>query len=192
MNAVERIVEIYFQKIYNCLTCPDTKIKNGNNRQFDLLAYSIKDRKQYHVESSVTHGVDWNPTLAWLIEKIEYKFFGEPSKTDNQSKNTDKAKNKNYLEQIKQQYYEYGFNFEELHRVWVLWCFDKLSRDEYILKGKKYYLKNCIRDKEIEIIPFREIIIPKLIKKIGTSNYEDEIIRTFSLIAQYQKQKTGS
>jgi hypothetical protein len=76
MNAVEQIVEIYFQKILNCLTHPDIKVEKGNNRQFDLLAYNIKTKKAYHIESSVKHELRWNPTIDELMELIRFKFFG--------------------------------------------------------------------------------------------------------------------
>jgi hypothetical protein len=189
MNAVEQIVELYFQKVRHCFTCSDIKIEKGNNRQFDLLAYSIKDNKQYHVESSVTHRLNWNPTLLWLIDKNEYKFFGKPRINKNKSKNTDNAKNKNYLNEIKKQYKKYGLDFEKMNRVWVLWCVDNLNINEYCQKDDRIYLKEKINRKNIELLSFRDEIIPKLEEIIGTSNYEDDIARTISLIIQYQRQK---
>ena len=190
MNAVEQIVEIYFQKVRNCFTNADIKIEYGNNRQFDLLAYSLINKKSYHIESSVTHGINWNPTVNALEEKVAYKFFGETRKNLNKSLNTDEAKNKNYLEQIKKQYNKYGFDFEKINRVWVLWCVDKLKSNEYYQKEHNLYLQNKIHNKTIEILSFRDKIIPELEDVIGTSNYEDDILRTISLLLQYQKQTT--
>ncbi len=33
----------------------DVKVKGGNNRQLDLLAYNLLEDAQYHIEASVTH-----------------------------------------------------------------------------------------------------------------------------------------
>jgi hypothetical protein len=187
MNAVEQIVEIYFQKILNCLTHPDIKVENGNNRQFDLLAYNIKLKKSYHIESSVKHELRWNPTIDELNEFIKFKFFGTLKNKNINGKNTDKAKNKNYFEQIKNTYKIYGMDYEKINRVWVLWCTDKIDDKNFrIAKGKKYLYVN---NKEIEIISFRDIIIPELEKNIGKSNYENDIIRTLSLMIESKKQK---
>jgi predicted transcriptional regulator len=187
MNAVEQIVEIYFQKILICLTHPDIKVEKGNNRQFDLLAYNIKKKKSYHIESSVKHELRWNPTIDELKELIGFKFFGTLKNKNNKGKNTDKAKNKNYLDQIKSTYEFYGMNYEKINRVWVLWCTDKIADTHFkIIKSKKYLNLN---NKTIEIISFRDIIIPELEKSIGKSNYENDIIRTLSLIIESRKQK---
>ena len=187
MNAVEQIVEIYFQKILNCLTNPDIKVENGNNRQFDLLAYNIKSRKSYHIESSVKHELRWNPIIDELKESIEFKFFGTLRDKNNKGKNTDKAKNKNYLEQIKITYEVYGMDYEKINRVWVLWCADKIDNKSFKINNGKEYLE--VNNKLIEIISFRDIIIPELEKNIGKSNYENDIIRTLSLIIESKKQK---
>jgi hypothetical protein len=187
MNAVEQIVEIYFQKILNCLTHPDIKVENGNNRQFDLLAYNIKAKKSFHIESSVKHELRWNPTMNELKGFIEYKFFGTLREKNNKGKNTDKAKNKNYLEQIKDTYKIYGMDYEKISRVWVLWCTDKIEDENFIIKKDKKYLE--INNKKIEIISFRDVIIPELENNIGKSNYENDIIRTLSLIIESKKQR---
>jgi hypothetical protein len=186
MNAVEQIVEIYFQKMLNCLTHPDIKVENGNNRQFDLLAYNIKTKKTYHIESSVKHELRWNPTINELIELIKFKFFGTLKDKNNKSKNTDKAKNKNYLEQIKNTYKIFGMNYDKINRVWVLWCTDKIEGKYFLIEKGKKYLE--INQKKIEIISFRDIIIPELENSIGRSNYENDIIRTLSLFIERKKQ----
>ena len=40
----------------------------------------------------------------------------------------------------------------------------------------------------IEVISFRDKILPELMEKVSTANYDDEILRTFSLIKQYKRQ----
>jgi hypothetical protein len=189
MDAVEQIVEIYFQKCRACFTLPDVKVASGNNRQIDLLSYSAKEKNGYHIESSVTHRINWNPKIEWLKERIEYKFFGVPGKNGNKSGNTDRAKNKNYLEKIKETYETYGLKYEKINRVWVLWCIDKMDDEGLLEKNGKTYLKEKINGQTIEILSFRDDIIPQLEKIIGTANYEHEITRTISLIIQYQNQK---
>ena len=39
---LERIVESYFRIERKCFTITDIKIPKGNNRQIDILAYSLK------------------------------------------------------------------------------------------------------------------------------------------------------
>ena len=192
MNAVEQIVEVYFQKCRACFTMPDVKVASGNNRQFDLLSYSAKEKAGYHIESSVTHQVNWNPKIQWLNGKIESKFFGTPGKNNNKSGNTDGAKNKNYLEKMKEAYETYGLDYERIRRVWVLWCTDKIDNKDLIEKKGETYLKESINGKQIEILSFRDKIIPELEAAIGTANYEHDIVRTISLIIQYQNQKLPS
>jgi hypothetical protein len=158
-----------------------------NISQFDLLAYNIKTRKSFHIESSVKHELRWNPTINELKGFIEYKFFGTLKEKSNKGKNTDKAKNKNYLEQIKNSYKIYGMDYEKINRVWVLWCTDKIENKYFTIKKGKKYLE--INNKQIEILSFRDIIIPELEKNIGKSNYENDIIRTLSLLIESKKQK---
>ena len=98
MNAVEHIVECYFRYVRGCFTMTDVKVPGGNNRQCDLLAYDAKNRKQYHVESSVTHDKTWAPSLDQLRDIFDKKFKGEPSKR--QGANTDYAKGKSYFPSI--------------------------------------------------------------------------------------------
>ena len=67
MTTTERIVESYYRLIKSCFTMADVKVKDGNNRQFDLLAYCLRDGKQYHVEITVMHG-EWGNTLAQVTQ----------------------------------------------------------------------------------------------------------------------------
>ena len=66
MNAAEHIVESYFRLCRHCFTRTDQKVPQGNNRQFDVLAYNVKDKVPYHIEVSVTHQENWCPTIEEL------------------------------------------------------------------------------------------------------------------------------
>ena len=74
MNAVEHIVESYFRYCRNCFTMVDVKIIGGNNRQCDLLAFNLATQEQFHVESSVTHDLNWLPSEDTLRETFDKKF----------------------------------------------------------------------------------------------------------------------
>jgi hypothetical protein len=39
-----------------------------------------------------------------------------------------------------------------------------------------------------ELLSMRDEVLPKLSESIGTSNYDNDILRTISLISQYRKQ----
>ena len=59
MNTPEHIVETYFRLVRRCFTTTDVKIPGGNNRQIDLLAFSPVNKRYYHVETAVTHQLEW-------------------------------------------------------------------------------------------------------------------------------------
>ena len=40
----------------------------------------------------------------------------------------------------------------------------------------------------VEVISFRDRILPELMDAVSTANYDDEVLRTFSLIREWQKQ----
>lgn len=185
MNAVEQIVEIYFRHVRNCFTHADVKIENGNNRQIDLLAYSLKENKSYHIESSVTHMPNWNPIIADIENRIKYKFLGYPRPNNNQSSRTDSAKMKSYEDHIRKTYESHGMDWDNIIRVWVLWCKDKFENLDWTYK---FCEDNKLNPENLEILSFRDDIIPSLEGKIGTSNYEHEIMRTISLLSQYKEQ----
>jgi hypothetical protein len=44
--------------------------------------------------------------------------------------------------------------------------------------------------KPLEYLSFRDKVLPKLFEEVKTSNYDDEILRTFSLLNAYDKQKS--
>lgn len=184
MNATENIVESYFRLCRNCFTMTDIKVLKGNNRQIDLLAVNLFTNKQYHVEVSVMHGLNWSRTANYFIDLFEKKFFGVPQKRE--GKGTDHEKGKNYKEQILNTYKKVGLEPNSIKRVWVCWTVNDFKN---ILHEIKQYSKTKGLEKNpIELLRFRDDILPKLMETVETSNYADEILRTFSLLQQYDKQ----
>ncbi len=177
MNAVEHIVECYFRYCKGCMTITDLKIKAGNNRQADLLAYNLVTKKQYHIESSVTHCKNWAHSIEDLREIFDKKFRGVPAAREGQK--TDHAKGKNYFKSIVQSYRDVGFAPSKIQRIFVTW----IVTDEADLKrflsdyNKRYGIG-------VSLLSFRDRILPELRKAISTSNYDDEVLRILSLLQQ--------
>jgi len=42
----------------------------------------------------------------------------------------------------------------------------------------------------VEVISFRDTILPELTRAVSTANYDDEVLRTFSLIKQWKEQES--
>jgi len=188
MNTTEHIVEIYYRICKKCLTYTDFKVKKGNNRQFDVLAYNKKNNEFRHIEVSVTHSERWTANLDVIEKEIKYKFFGMPKNKRPDNPNTDFNKGKNYRDQIEKAYNEFGFKWDDVIRVWCSW-FTK-EDDNKLNKWKHKLSEEFELPKEkFEIISMRDLIIPNIMDEIKTSNYNDDIMRTISLIEQYRKQK---
>ena len=163
----------------------DVKVIKGNNRQIDLLALNNKTGDQYHIEVSVTHRENWCPTSEELIPDFEKKYFGTPAKRE--GKNTDYALGKNYKDQIYQTYKSVGLNPSSIKRVWVCWTvIDDEDLDSQIAQ---YCKKRKLKKNAIEIISFRDEVILTLMEKVATANYEDDVLRTLSLLQQFEKQQ---
>ena len=74
MNTAEHLVELYYRQCHNSLTYTDLKIEGGNNRQFDVLAYSKMQNELRHIEVSVTHRTNWTKNLESLKSDFRFKF----------------------------------------------------------------------------------------------------------------------
>jgi hypothetical protein len=181
MNAAEHIVEAYYRICQKCFTMHDVKIPSGNNRQFDLLAVNLDDGSQYHVESSVTHVAKWCPDTTELKAKFDRKFLGSPAKRE--GLNRDFNKGKTYRQQIFDTYRLFGLNPDKLQRVWVYWTVKDASNLAPFLV--EYEKENGIR---IQVKSLRDEIIPELQKAVETANYDDEVLRTLSLLKQMKNQ----
>jgi len=184
MNAVEHIVECYFRYCKSCFTMTDVKIHAGNNRQCDLLAYTVTTQEQYHVESSVTHTTGWlSSILKQLHADFDRKFRGVPPQRE--GTNTDFAKGKTYFDNILQTYRAVGFDPEKIRRVFVTWTITDIEATNQLVR--EYHTQHKIK---VEVVSFRDTIVPELLDKISTSNYEDEVLRTLSLLRQRELQTT--
>lgn len=184
MNTTEKVVESYFRLCRGCFTMADVKVINGNNRQIDLLAFDPKTGNQYHVESSVTHQENWCPKPKELFSKFDKKFFGVPPKR--KGRNTDYARGKRYKEQIDKTYKSVGLNPGKIKRIWVCWTV--VEADDLDQKLAAYCKQRCPQKLAIEIISFRDVVIPELEKRVKTANYDDDVLRMLSLLQQVKKQ----
>lgn len=185
MNTSEKIVESYFRLCRDCFTMADIKVINGNNRQIDLLAVNLNTNEQFHVEVGVTHQIHWCPTPKILFSEFEKKYFGTPPQRE--GKNTDYAKGKTYEKQIYKTYEAVGLNLKNIKRVWVCWTVVDADNIDHLME--QYCKKRGLNKDSIEILSFRDVIIPSLMKKVATSNYEDDVLRTLSLLQQFEKQQ---
>lgn len=181
MNTTERIVESYFRLCRGCLTTADVKVLRGNNRQIDLLAVNIKKNEQYHVEVSVTHQQTWCPTPDILMEEFERKYFGVPAKRE--GKNTDWSLGKTYESQIYETYEQFGLDPKGIIRTWVCWTVVGSEGLDEALRA--YCIKRRLKRNTLTILSFRDEVIPQLLDEVSTANYEDDSLRTLSLLRQY-------
>jgi hypothetical protein len=187
MNAAEHMVESYFRLCRGCFTCADRKVLGGNNRQLDILAYNLKEKQQFHIEVSVTHQQSWFPSRRELEQEFEGKFFGAPPKrTSSTGNRTDHEKGKSYYPQIEAAYIAAGFLPAGVRRVWVCWFVKGEDNARALLW--QFDSRHLKRRFEIEVLSLRDVILPDLEKEIGTANYDDEILRTLSLLKQFRSQ----
>jgi hypothetical protein len=184
MNTAEKITEAYFRHKRGCFTLSDRKVKRGNNRQLDLLAYRVTDKVAFHVEVGVTHRENWCPTMSELEFEFEKKFFGAPpERVGKSSGKTDFERGKSYYPQIEAAYAELGLDPASIKRVWVCWMVK--DRDALVKSRTRHVLsKHLNREFEVEILSLRDLILPDLQKSIGTANYDDDILRTLGFIKQ--------
>ena len=186
MNTVERIVACFFQIVRRCLTASDIKVPNGNNRQFDLLAANLRDGLNYHVEAGVTHAENWCPTPDTIEKLFRQKFFGVPKPRE--GANTDHAKGKSYLQHIKSAYAHYGFDFETVSRVWCCWSVRDGVPAEVADRLCSIAREYSVAKSTCEVLSLRDDVIPALTSAVGTSNYDDDVLRMLSLLEQQRIQ----
>ena len=187
MNTTEHIVESYFRLVRHCFTVTDVKVINGNNRQFDLLAFDKNREEAFHIEVAVTHQLNWQTALPSFEEVIDYKFLGKPRPKENPSKNTDVARGKSYLPYITKTYESFGINCEKLNRIICVWHIDERSEKvNEFLRNKEVRCK--FPSKSLSFLFFRDEVMPSLLETVGKSNYDDDILRSFSLIREFQEQ----
>jgi len=157
----------------------DVKVVDGNNRQCDLLAVNLVTQEQFHVESSVTHDLSWLRSDADLREIFDKKCLGVPPMREGE--NTDHAKGKTYFENILDTYRREGLDPLRVQRVFVTWGLSR--KTEPILQDflESYAAEHGIH---VQVMLFRDRILPELTDHVSTSHYEDEVLRTLSLLKQ--------
>lgn len=187
MNAAEQLVEAYFQHVGGCLTRSDVKVHCGAGRQFDLIAYSVPTEQAFHIEVDVTHKLSWSRSPAKRAMYIEKKFFGvPPERTGASSGRTDFERGKCYFPAIRSQYSQLGLNPDKITRVLVSWV---LHEDHAVTHKKLPHLSAVAGAAfAIHFLSFRNLVLPALLGQVGTSNYENEMLRILSLTKQRDEQ----
>lgn len=187
MNPTEHLVELYYRQKGH-FTITDIKVENGNNRQFDILTYDKKSDEFNHIEINVTHSQKWIRPLDSISEEIRFKFFGIPKNKRPNHPATDFARGKTYLDSIKTTYEKFGIDYNSIKRVWCTWCLTQ-SDIENISDWKNSIAEEFnLNPENFEILLFRDEVLTSLLKNIGTSNYDDALLRTLSLIGEHKKQ----
>lgn len=191
MNAAEHIVDSYYRLVQGCFTLADRKVAKGNNRQLDILAYDIKQSTCYHIEVGVTHRKNWCPSPKELIPQFDKKFFGTvPERKGRSDGTTDFEKGKSYWKQIEDTYKAVGFDPRKVQRVWVCWILKHHDGTKPVLL--KHKPKGQTLEYTVEVMSLRDFILPQLENAIGTSNYDDEILRTLGFVKQRELQSAVS
>lgn len=165
MNTTERLVELYYKLHLHCFTATDVKIPEGNNRQLDMLAYCLKPEKAYHVEASVTPIPRYQPTPAALVEQFREKFLIEPQS------------------RMDAAYRQLNLNPQLVQRVFCCWQRPDAASMTPVIQA--FAAETGI---QVELLSLRDEVFPALMKLVGTPNYEDDILRTLSLIKQWHQQ----
>jgi hypothetical protein len=152
-------------------------VSGGNNRQLDLLVVDMKADKQYHVETSVMPG--FLPSTAELGDLFDKKFRGAPAQNDKPRGDFIQKKGPKFKKAIEDTYCLYGFDPTKVNRVWVTWAVkDPKNLPSFL---EEYEKKNGVR---VEVKSLCDVIIPELQDKVGAANYDDEVLRTLSLLKQ--------
>ena len=191
MNATERLVETYYRQ-KGFFTATDIKVENGNNRQFDLLAFDSNNKKYYHIEISVTHSLGWVRKLSNISDEIKFKFFGVPKNKRPGNLKTDFAKGKKYLDQINNAYRKFGINPDDVIRVWCTWTLCESDLADLLTWKESTAKEYGLQPNHFEVLLFRDEVLKTLLENIGTSNYDDELLRTLSLVNQHRVQTNAN
>jgi hypothetical protein len=161
------------------------KVSGGNNRQLDSLAYNLRTGDQFHVESSVTHELSWRATWEKLKAKFEGKYFGAPK--EREGPNTDHSRGRVYYTEIQRTYKSVGFTPSKVQRIWVTWVMpDERDFEEQL---RRYCRARRLGNCPIRVMSFRDEVLPELRLAVGRANYNDDALRTLSLLRQCDDQR---
>jgi len=164
MNATEQLVELYYRFHKRCFTVTDVKVPNGNNRQLDLLAYCLNPKRAYHVEVSVTIIPRYQPNPISITAKLRRKFLTNPQARMNDA------------------YASFNLELNSVERVFCCWENLNPATNEAL----QAFNQNA--GFQVTILSFRDEVLPALTRFVGTANYEDDLLRTLSLIKQWHLQ----
>lgn len=187
MNTAERIVEAYFRHCLDCFTMTDVKVEAGNNRQLDLVAVHLPSGDSYHVETSVKIA-GFCPTLEKLETAFAHKFFGVPRQ--NNKPTGDHALGKDYRLAVNRTYRRLGLSVSKIQRVYVCWTVSGTTERELGTFCRRFSGRYRLGRNPIQVWSFRDTILPELTEAVGTSNYDDDALRTLSLLQAAKRQCT--
>lgn len=163
----------------------DVKIEGGNNRQLDLLAVHQPTGIAYHAETTVKIA-GFSPTIAKLEDAFERKFFGMPRV--NEKPTGDHALGKNYRSVINRTYKQLGLIPSKIRRIYVCWTVDGAEDEELDEFCQNFSRRYYLGRNPIQVWSFRDQILPELADAVGTSNYDDDALRTLSLLEAAKRQ----
>jgi hypothetical protein len=101
--------------------------------------------------------------------------------------NTDHARGKNYFTNIQRTYKAVGFTPSKVQRIWVTWVIpdEELFEKELLKYCRSKRIGRC----PIQVVSFRDEVLPKLLSEVRKSNYDDDVLRTLSLLNQFKRQR---
>jgi hypothetical protein len=188
MNTAEKIVESYFRHCLGCFTMTDVKVEGGNNRQLDLVAFSVNTGDSFHVEITVKI-VGFAPTLPKLKDAFDRKFFGSARVNDKET--GDYALGKNYRRAVQRTYRRLGLTPSRVRRVYVCWDVVGSTQAELERFLTRYSRQHRLGRNPIEVWSFRDRVLPELREAVGSSNYSDDALRTLSLLAAAERGRSA-
>ena len=80
-------------------------------------------------------------------------------------------------------YSRLGLDLGKIKRIWICWTVK--DPDNLNLHLRNYLIRTGYL---VEVISLRDRILPDLMNAVSTANYDDEVLRTFSLIKEWQRQ----
>ena len=76
-----------------------------------------------------------------------------------------------------------GLDKTKIQWVWVCWAVQDPENLEVAVRD--YHLRVGYL---VKVLSFRDTILPELMVAVSTANYDDEVLRTFSLIKEWRRQ----